>query len=127
MWMRNIIKNFDRIPMCHVKHSVSERRMSKALFRKKLDFKPTYFEIMTILAFNYFKKQKIDYGVIEVGLGGALDATNIIESLVSVVAPISHDHTHILGTTLHEIALAKAGIIKEGCSVVSSPQKKRLY
>jgi len=100
------------------------KRIKKALAREKLNFKPTYFEVLTILAFNYFKKKKTDYGVIEVGLGGALDATNIVRPVVSVVAPISYDHTRILGSTLREIAAEKAGIIKEGCATVSSPQEK---
>ncbi|MBL7157950.1 MAG: bifunctional folylpolyglutamate synthase/dihydrofolate synthase [Candidatus Omnitrophica bacterium] len=100
------------------------KRIKKALARKKLNFKPTYFEVLTILAFNYFKKKKTDYGVIEVGLGGTLDATNIVRPVVSVVAPISCDHTRILGPTLREIAAEKAGIIKERCVTVSSPQQK---
>ncbi|NQU95102.1 MAG: bifunctional folylpolyglutamate synthase/dihydrofolate synthase [Candidatus Omnitrophica bacterium] len=90
----------------------------------KLAFRPTYFEIFTILTFNYFKAQKIDFGVIEVGLGGRLDATNIIKPVVSVMTPVSYDHTNILGNSLEKIAGEKAGIIKKGCIVVSASQEE---
>lgn len=76
--------------------------------------RPTFFEVYTALAFLYFKKKKADIAVYEVGLGGRLDATNIIEPLVSVITPISYEHTDILGAKLSEIAGEKAGIIKEG-------------
>ncbi|HOJ92441.1 MAG TPA: folylpolyglutamate synthase/dihydrofolate synthase family protein [Dictyoglomaceae bacterium] len=83
---------------------------------------PTFFEVLTSLAFLYFYNKKLDYVVIEVGLGGRLDATNTITPLISVITPISFDHTHILGNTLYQIATEKAGIIKEGIPLVSSPQ-----
>ncbi len=90
----------------------------------KLDFSPTYFEIITMLAFIYFRAKSIDYGVIEVGLGGRMDATNIVTPLVSAISPVSFDHMHILGETLEEIAAEKAGIIKKNCVCISAPQKK---
>lgn len=83
----------------------------------------TTFEITTAVAFQYFKHQHIDIGVIEVGLGGRLDATNIIQPQVSVIASISLDHTAILGNTLEAIAAEKAGIIKPDIPVVISPQQ----
>ncbi|GAI76154.1 unnamed protein product, partial [marine sediment metagenome] len=86
-------------------------------------FSPTLFEIYTLLAFNYFRAKKINYGVIEAGLGGRLDATNIVEPLVSVISPISYDHTHILGKSLKKIAIEKSGIIKKGCVSVSASQE----
>ena len=98
--------------------------IKKRLKKENLKFSPTFFEIHTILAFNYFKKKKIDYAVIEVGLGGRLDATNIVQSLVSVISPISYDHVHILGKSLEKIAFEKSGIIKRKCICVSAPQKK---
>ena len=83
---------------------------------------PTQFEIITTLMFLYFSREKIDYAVIEVGLGGRLDATNVIESpLISVIASISKDHMNILGNTIKEIAFEKCGIIKN-TSVISYPQ-----
>jgi len=82
----------------------------------------TYFEALTALAFAYFQKKQVDFQVLEVGLGGRLDATNVAIPLVCIITPISLDHTQILGNSLEEIAREKAGIIKPGCWVVISPQ-----
>lgn len=86
--------------------------------------KPSFFEAYTALAFLYFKKEKVHFAVYEVGLGGRLDATNVIDSLVSVITPISYDHMNILGETLAKIAYEKAGIIKQDGLCVSAPQEK---
>ena len=84
---------------------------------------PTTFEIVTAIAFMYFKEEKVDYVVLEVGLGGRFDSTNIIKSpLVSVITTIDYDHIDVLGDTLAKIAYQKAGIIKENSIVVSYPQ-----
>ncbi len=80
------------------------------------------FELETAMAFCHFKKSNADISVIEVGLGGRLDSTNIITPLISVITPISLDHVAILGDTIELIAGEKAGIIKNGVPVVSSPQ-----
>ena len=82
----------------------------------------TTFEITTGLAFMYFAKQKVDAAIIEVGLGGRLDATNVVQPIVCVITSISYDHTLLLGNTLTQIAGEKAGIIKPGLPVVTSPQ-----
>jgi dihydrofolate synthase/folylpolyglutamate synthase len=82
----------------------------------------TTFEVATALAFAYFAEAGIDVAVVEVGLGGRLDATNVILPVVAVISTIGHDHMHILGKTLAQIAGEKAGIIKEGVPVVSAPQ-----
>jgi len=82
----------------------------------------TYFEALTALAFAYFQEKRVDFQVLEVGLGGRLDATNVARSVVCIITSISLDHTQILGNTLEEIAREKAGIIKPGCWVVLSPQ-----
>jgi dihydrofolate synthase/folylpolyglutamate synthase len=82
----------------------------------------TYFEALTALTFVYFKKKQVDVQVLEVGLGGRLDATNVTKPLVCIITTISLDHTQILGNSLEEIAREKAGIIKPGCWVVLSPQ-----
>jgi dihydrofolate synthase/folylpolyglutamate synthase len=82
----------------------------------------TYFETLTALAFAYFKKKQVDFQVLEVGLGGRLDATNVARPIICIITPISLDHTQILGNSLEEIAREKAGIIKPGCWVVLSPQ-----
>lgn len=79
---------------------------------------PSFFEVTTAMAFKYFKDQQIDVAVVEVGLGGRLDCTNIITPLVSVITNISFDHTQFLGDTLAKIAAEKAGIIKAGVPVV---------
>ncbi|HHX77465.1 MAG TPA: bifunctional folylpolyglutamate synthase/dihydrofolate synthase [Firmicutes bacterium] len=84
---------------------------------------PTEFEVVTAMAFLYFAKAGVDYLVLEVGLGGRLDATNVVENpLVSVITNISLEHTAVLGNTIKEIAREKAGIIKEGVPVVTSAQ-----
>ena len=79
---------------------------------------PSFFELTTALAFQYFKEQQVDFAVIEVGLGGRLDCTNIITPQLSVITNISFDHTQFLGDTLEKIAHEKAGIIKSGVPVV---------
>ncbi|MCJ7715979.1 MAG: bifunctional folylpolyglutamate synthase/dihydrofolate synthase [Anaerolineales bacterium] len=84
----------------------------------------TTFEIMTGLAFLFFARQEVDIAVIEVGLGGRLDATNIITPLVSVITSLYLDHISILGETLEEIAAEKGGIIKKGIPVVCAPQEE---
>ncbi len=81
---------------------------------------PTFFEIVTALAFMYFHEHNVDYAVVEVGLGGRLDATNIVTPLVSVITNISLEHTDILGDSLEKIASEKAGIIKESVPVVTA-------
>ncbi|HEY9077403.1 MAG TPA: folylpolyglutamate synthase/dihydrofolate synthase family protein [Anaerolineaceae bacterium] len=83
----------------------------------------TTFEITTALAFLYFAQEKVDYAVVEVGLGGRLDATNLVEPIVSVITSLSYDHMNVLGDTLAKIAGEKAGIIKQGHPVVVSPQQ----
>ncbi len=79
---------------------------------------PSFFEITTALAFNYFRDENIEIAVVEVGLGGRLDCTNIITPIVSIITNISFDHTQFLGNTLAKIATEKAGIIKKGIPVV---------
>jgi dihydrofolate synthase/folylpolyglutamate synthase len=83
---------------------------------------PTFFELMTAVAFKHFAEQAVDLAVIEVGLGGRLDSTNVITPEVSVITQIDYDHTHLLGRTLPEIAREKAGIIKRGVPVITYEQ-----
>ncbi len=85
--------------------------------------KLTTFEITTALAFMYFAREHVDAAVIEVGLGGRLDATNVVAPVVSVITSLSYDHMAVLGNTLAQIAGEKAGIIKPGIPVISAPQK----
>jgi dihydrofolate synthase/folylpolyglutamate synthase len=86
--------------------------------------KLTTFEITTALGFLYFARQQVDVAVIEVGLGGRLDATNVVTPRVSVITSLSYDHMAVLGDTLAKIAAEKAGIIKHGVPVISAPQKQ---
>ena len=94
------------------------------------DIEPSFFEITVAMAFEYFAQQKIDIAVIEVGLGGRLDSTNIISPELSVITNIGWDHMNMLGNTLKEIAFEKAGIIKENVPVVigeSHPETKQVF
>lgn len=81
------------------------------------------YELTTALGFMYFAEQSVDCAVVEVGLGGRLDATNVIHPLVSVISSLSYDHMHLLGDSLSDIAREKAGIIKPGIPVVLAPQQ----
>ncbi len=82
------------------------------------EIKPSFFEITVALAFDYFAKQNVDIAIIETGLGGRLDSTNILKPILSIITNISFDHTDILGETLEEIATEKAGIIKKDIPVI---------
>ena len=109
---------------------ISRSAFSKTISRikKVIEFHKikglTYFEVLTAAAFLYFKEKKVDIAILEVGLGGRLDATNVANSKIAVITPISYDHTNILGNSLTSIAKEKAGIIKNRSYVVSSPQEK---
>jgi len=93
-------------------------------YNKKSQYGPlTFFEVYTALAFVYFKEKKVDFAVLETGLGGRLDATNTVKPLVCVISPLSYEHTDKLGHSLKEIAKEKVGIIKRAI-VISAPQKK---
>lgn len=87
---------------------------------------PTYFEVMTAAAFRHFSDEDVDIAVIEVGLGGRLDATNVISPEVVGITSISHDHVAQLGNTLESIAREKAGIIKKKVPVISAPQAEKV-
>ena len=88
-----------------------------------MDDHPTEFEIITAIMFLYFSEQKVDYAVIEVGLGGRLDATNVITPVVCAITKIALDHREVLGNTISQIAAEKAGIIKSGIPTVLAPQE----
>src|ERR1700758_2808531 len=85
---------------------------------------PTYFECVTAMAFQYFAESRVDFGVFEVGLGGRLDATNILQPAISVITSIDFDHENFLGHSLREIAGEKAGILKKGVPVVIAEQRE---
>lgn len=90
------------------------------LEERRLEGRPlTFFDLITVLALKYFAEQKVDVVVLETGLGGRLDSTNVVSPKVTVITNIAFDHTHILGETLDKIAREKAGIIKPGVPVIS--------
>lgn len=96
----------------------------KNILEKNKIYNITVFEIFTIIGLYYFYIQNVDYACIEVGIGGKLDCTNIVDSSISVITSISYDHMEILGNTIEEITEQKAGIIKENSLVVSAAQEK---
>ena len=94
------------------------------------EIEPSFFEMTVAMAFEYFAEQEVDFAVIETGLGGLLDSTNIIIPILSVITNIGYDHQNILGYTLEEIATQKAGIIKENVPVVigeTLPETKAIF
>ena len=93
---------------------------------EKKELHPTYFEICTVLGFLFFNEKKVDYAIVEVGLGGRYDATNVVSPIATVITNISYDHQHILGETLEEIAFEKAGIIKSDVPLITGVQGKAL-
>ena len=100
-------------------YNIVEEAMKRE--EQKTGLKPTLFEVETAISFLYFKEEKVDYALIEVGMGGRMDATNVIRHPeLTVISSISYDHQAFLGDTLEEIAWQKAGIIKESCPVVLS-------
>ncbi|MBK1894716.1 bifunctional folylpolyglutamate synthase/dihydrofolate synthase [Chryseobacterium paridis] len=88
------------------------------------DILPSFFEFTTIMAFEYFYQQQVDFAIIEVGLGGRLDSTNIIRPLVSAITNVQLDHQNILGNTVEEIAVEKAGIVKNRISIISGDENE---
>lgn len=113
--------NIPKEKLCNIIEKVKEA--AEKVQNENLEY-PTEFEIITCAAFLYFYMEKIDYAVIEVGLGGRFDATNVINPILTVITSISYDHMSILGDTLSKIAYEKAGIIKEGVPLILYPQIK---
>ena len=100
-------------------YNIVEEAMKRE--EEKTGLKPTLFEVETAISFLYFKEEEVDYALIEVGMGGRMDATNVIRHPeLTVISSISYDHQVFLGDTLEEISWQKAGIIKESCPVVLS-------
>jgi dihydrofolate synthase/folylpolyglutamate synthase len=104
-------------------HGKVDRVAERLVEVGELPWHPSFFEMMTAIAFSQFARERVDVAVLEVGMGGRLDATNVVEPLVSVIADISLDHQKFLGNTVGEIAREKAGIIRPGGVVVTLPQQ----
>src|SRR5260370_5810427 len=101
-----------------------QKVIEERLAAGRLRADPTYFECVTAMAFEYFPQAEVEFGVFEVGLGGRLDATNILTPAVSIITRIDFDHENFLGHSLREIAAEKAGILKEGVPVVVAEQQE---
>jgi len=104
-------------------HGEVDRVAEGLIERGELPWHPSFFEMMTAIAFAHFANEKVELAVLEVGMGGRLDATNVVEPRVSVITDISLDHQKYLGETVGEIAREKAGIIRPGGAVVTLPQQ----
>lgn len=97
---------------------------AKRMDDKGEEFSPSFFEFVTAMAFLYFKEKRVDIAVVEVGLGGRYDATNVVDPLVTSITTVDLDHTMTLGNTLRQIAYEKAGIIKENVPAVVGEEKR---
>lgn len=117
-----IVVNGERIPREEVLLGLHKILGCSKLLEEQGYGHPTFFEVTTALAFWYFKRMGVDLAVLEVGLGGRLDATNVVNPAVAVITNIGMDHQEYLGDTIEKITREKAGIIKNGCSVVCSAQ-----
>ena len=104
-------------------HDVVDRTAERLILEGELPSHPSFFEMLTAVAFEFFSRQHLDIAVLEVGMGGRLDATNVVQPLVSVITDISLDHQKFLGDTVAEIAREKVGIIRPGGVVVTLPQQ----
>jgi dihydrofolate synthase/folylpolyglutamate synthase len=103
-------------------HDMVERTAERLIEDGELPWHPSFFEMLTAMAFEHFATSKVDVAVLEVGMGGRLDATNVVEPRVSVITDISLDHQKFLGNTVTEIAREKVGIVRPGGVVVTLPQ-----
>lgn len=101
-------------------------KMVEALKKTIEEIKPTFFEVTTAIAFKYFADHKVDYAVIETGLGGRLDSTNVIIPEVSVITKVDYDHKDFLGEKLESIAFEKGGIIKSGVPVIVAKNNEQV-
>ena len=104
-------------------HGAVDRVAERLVQEGELPWHPSFFEMMTAIAFRHFSRERVDVAVFEVGMGGRLDATNVVEPLVSIITDISLDHQKFLGHTVSEIAREKAGIMRRGGVVVTLPQQ----
>jgi dihydrofolate synthase / folylpolyglutamate synthase len=104
-------------------HDLVDRTAERLVEEEELPWHPSFFEMLTAIALEYFAQNKVDIAVLEVGMGGRLDATNVVEPRISVITDIALDHQKFLGNTVAEIAREKAGIIRRGGVVVTLPQQ----
>jgi dihydrofolate synthase/folylpolyglutamate synthase len=123
----HLIRFNERIRVDGIPISDDEIKLFVKTYRNTIDENfLTFFETTTAMAFWYFNKVSVDVGVIETGLGGRLDSTNVVSPKITTILPIDFDHRHILGQTLEKISVEKGGIIKPGVPVVVAPQHKEV-
>jgi dihydrofolate synthase/folylpolyglutamate synthase len=123
-----IVVNGKRIPEEDVVRIVEEVRSTIERMKEESNFEhPTFFEVVIAITFRYFEEQKVDFAVLEVGLGGRLDATNVVNPLVSVITNVSLEHTQILGDTVLKIAKEKAGIIKKNGILITATEDDEVF
>jgi dihydrofolate synthase / folylpolyglutamate synthase len=107
-------------------HDMVDRTAERLVAEGELPWHPSFFEMLTAMAFEYFARKKVEIAVLEVGMGGRLDATNVIEPRVSVITDISLDHQKFLGNTVAEIAREKAGVLRANGVAVLLPQQREV-
>lgn len=106
------------------KDFIKELKSTEKILKKHPKIKPTYFETVTALAISCFKKKKVDLAVIEVGIGGEFDATNVIKPLICIITDVDLEHTDVLGKTVEKIALTKSKIVKKNCIAITNAKQK---
>ncbi len=116
----NDISNDDLLEYINIIYSLYNEVLDK------FDEVITFFELITLISFMYFKDLNLDYAIYEVGLGGKLDATNIVNPIIGAITSISYDHMGVLGNTLEEIALNKLGIVKKGMPLITTVNQQEL-
>jgi dihydrofolate synthase/folylpolyglutamate synthase len=123
-----IVVDGEQIPRADVVRLLERiRPIVEELHKGPEPIRPLFFDIVTAMAFKYFKEVCVDFAVLEVGMGGRLDATNVVQPLVSVITNVSLEHTEVLGNTVLEIAREKGGIIKPGGVLVTATQDDEVY
>ncbi len=121
---RMVVDGLEITPKCFAGHFSSVLETVRHL---KQDPHPTFFEMITVTAFTAFSEADVDIAILEVGMGGRLDSTNVVDPILSVITPISHDHQQYLGNSLTEIAREKAGILRTAPKALSAPQNKEVW
>ena len=116
----------DGKPISQREFAVCFSQVAKAIRPAELRFHPTYFETVTATAFQYFARRQVDLAILEVGMGGRLDSTNVVDPRLSIITRIGLDHQAQLGDTVEQIAVEKAGVLRPGTPVLLSPQREEV-
>ena len=116
----------DGEPISPQEFAVCFSRVAETIRQAGLRHHPTYFETVTATAFQYFARRRVDLAILEVGMGGRLDSTNVVDPRLSIITPVGLDHQKQLGDTVEEIAVEKAGVLRPGTPVLLSPQREEV-